>query len=656
MAASKTSTQTSRPETADTTSAGARPADTAGMQQVFEQWLNAWRSVADPAHWAKLGQQLTPQTNGASAADGGGNGTSGATAANPFAGFAGLAGLAGVPGAAPFTMPPMPDFAKLGTIPDFSAFASQIPGLQAIPGLGGALPAMPQIPNAAIAPERLQQLQNDYSRDVVELLKQASAQSIDPGSLKDRRFSTTAWQATPAYAFTAAWYLLNARYLQELAEAVDTDPKTRERIRFAVQQWTAAASPSNFLAFNPEAQKTLIESKGESLWQGMMNLLNDMQRGKISQTDESRFEVGRNVGATRRLGRVRERSAPADPIQAAYGEGARAAAPDRAAVHQQVLHPRPAAGELADPPCARCGPSGVRPVVAQRRRSRSRTRPGTTTSSKACSSAIDIVQADHRPRADQHARLLHRRHDARRRRSRCSAARGEQPAASMTLLTTLLDFTDTGILDVFVDEAHVQMREQTIGGKNGAQPGLHARRRVRQHVLASCARTIWCGTMSSTTTSKAHAAAVRPAVLEQRLHQPARSDVLSGTCATRTSRTSCACPTKLTTCGEPVDLSRIDVPTFIYGSREDHIVPWKSAYASAPLLTGPQKFRARRVGAYRGRDQPAVEEQAQPLDSRHGRQDPARRRGRVVRRRGRSIRAAGGPTGRTGSTALPARR
>jgi polyhydroxyalkanoate synthase len=46
----------------------------------------------------------------------------------------------------------------------------------------------------------------------------------------------------------------------------------------------------------------------------------------------------------------------------------------------------------------------------------------------------------------------------------------------------------------------------------------------------------------------------------------------------------------VTTCGEPVDLSKIDVPTFIYGSRDDHIVPWPSAYASAPLLTGPLKF------------------------------------------------------------------
>ena len=138
-------------------------------------------------------------------------------------------------------------------------------------------------------------------------------------ALKDRRFSTTAWQSTPAYAFTAAWYLLNARYLQELVDALDTDPKTRERIRFAVQQWTAAASPSNFLAFNPEAQKTLLESKGESLRQGVMNLLNDMQRGKISQTDESRFVVGKNIANDRRLGRVRERAAATDPVQAAHG-------------------------------------------------------------------------------------------------------------------------------------------------------------------------------------------------------------------------------------------------------------------------------------------------------------------------------------------------
>src|SRR5690606_24718570 len=46
-------------------------------------------------------------------------------------------------------------------------------------------------------------------------------------------------------------------------------------------------------------------------------------------------------------------------------------------------------------------------------------------------------------------------------------ARGLQPVASLTLLTTLLDFSDTGVLDVFIDETHVRLREQQL-----AQGGL----------------------------------------------------------------------------------------------------------------------------------------------------------------------------------------
>ena len=53
--------------------------------------------------------------------------------------------------------------------------------------------------------------------------------------------------------FSAAAYLLNARTLMGLADAVETDAKTRARIRFAVEQWIAAMAPSNFLAFNAEA-------------------------------------------------------------------------------------------------------------------------------------------------------------------------------------------------------------------------------------------------------------------------------------------------------------------------------------------------------------------------------------------------------------------
>ena len=78
-----------------------------------------------------------------------------------------------------------------------------------------------------------------------------------------------------------------------MADAVQADEKTRQRVRFAVEQWVAAMAPSNFLALNPEAQRQAIESKGESLAKGIQNLLHDIGQGHVSMTDESVFEVGK---------------------------------------------------------------------------------------------------------------------------------------------------------------------------------------------------------------------------------------------------------------------------------------------------------------------------------------------------------------------------
>ena len=49
-------------------------------------------------------------------------------------------------------------------------------------------------------------------------------------------------------------------------------------------------------------------------------------------------------------------------------------------------------------------------------------------------------------------------------------------------------------------------------------------------------------------------------------------------------------PNALTVCGVPVDLSAVDMPVYLYGSREDHIVPIGSAYASSRILTGEKRF------------------------------------------------------------------
>ena len=49
-------------------------------------------------------------------------------------------------------------------------------------------------------------------------------------------------------------------------------------------------------------------------------------------------------------------------------------------------------------------------------------------------------------------------------------------------------------------------------------------------------------------------------------------------------------PGKVSVCGEPVDLASIDLPTYLYASREDHIVPWHGAYRSTQVLKGRRRF------------------------------------------------------------------
>ncbi len=80
-----------------------------------------------------------------------------------------------------------------------------------------------KMPSAAIPPERLQQLQADYSREAMQLFQQAIQASSAMPELKDRRFSAEAWKTTPIYAYTAAWYL------PECALSAGTGRRARNR-------------------------------------------------------------------------------------------------------------------------------------------------------------------------------------------------------------------------------------------------------------------------------------------------------------------------------------------------------------------------------------------------------------------------------------------
>ncbi|HQD14709.1 MAG TPA: class I poly(R)-hydroxyalkanoic acid synthase, partial [Ottowia sp.] len=131
------------------------------------------------------------------------------------------------------------------------------------------------VPQLKFSPEALAKLQQDYVAEASQLWNQSL--QANP-TIKDKRFAGEAWSANPLASFTAAVYLLNARTLMAMAEAVEGDAKAKNRVRFAVEQWMAAAAPSNYLAFNPDAQRMAIDSHGASLAKGVANMLQDMKQ------------------------------------------------------------------------------------------------------------------------------------------------------------------------------------------------------------------------------------------------------------------------------------------------------------------------------------------------------------------------------------------
>ena len=446
--------------------------------------------------------------------------------------------------------------------------------------LGGLQPeGASAVPALKFHADKLQGLQAQYFKDASEVWNQSIHNSLQ---VKDRRFSSDAWSANPVAAFNAATYLLNARTLMGLAEAVDADAKTRTRIRFAVEQWVAAAAPSNFLAFNAEAQKKAVETKGESIAKGVQNLMHDLQQGHVSMTDESLFEVGKNVATTE--GAVVFENAFFQLIE--YK-------PLTAKVFEKPF--------LLIPPCInkfyildlQPENSLIRYAVSQGHRTFvvSWRNPDESMANKTWDDYIEqaAIKAIHTVQDITGAPKLNALGFCVGGTILSSAlavlaARGDKPVASATFLTTLINFTDTGILDVFIDDNFVKFREMQMG-QGGLLKGqdlastfsfLRPNDLVWNYVVGNYLKgetpppfdLLYWNSDSTNLPGPFYAWYLRNTYLENNLVKPG----------------------KATVCGEAIDLRKLDLPVYVYGSREDHIVPIGGAYASTQVLPGKKRF------------------------------------------------------------------
>ncbi|MFQ3667021.1 MAG: class I poly(R)-hydroxyalkanoic acid synthase [Sphingomonadaceae bacterium] len=115
----------------------------------------------------------------------------------------------------------------------------------------------------------------------------------------DRRFSSEAWDENPLFDLVRKSYLVASHHVNAASHLFERlSPEMADRLRFHTNQLVEAMSPANFAALNPEVLKAAQESGGQSLVKGLENLARDLARGKLTMTDETAFEVGRNVAAT----------------------------------------------------------------------------------------------------------------------------------------------------------------------------------------------------------------------------------------------------------------------------------------------------------------------------------------------------------------------
>ncbi|MCD9146553.1 class I poly(R)-hydroxyalkanoic acid synthase [Pseudophaeobacter flagellatus] len=121
--------------------------------------------------------------------------------------------------------------------------------------------------------------------------------------VEDRRFGNPMWEKNPYFHYVKQQYLTNAQTIRTAVEGVeDLSPIDRRRLSYFSDQIINMMAPTNFLPTNPDALEKALATEGQSLVDGLQNLVDDLEANNgelvVRLADESAFEIGRNIGTT----------------------------------------------------------------------------------------------------------------------------------------------------------------------------------------------------------------------------------------------------------------------------------------------------------------------------------------------------------------------
>ena len=434
-------------------------------------------------------------------------------------------------------------------------------------------------------PETMLDLQGRYMQEQLKLWMDAMKPSNGGGAAApggDKRFSAPEWEAMPVFRYFRDSYLLTSKMMMDAVEKADLDAATKQRMRFFMRQYLDAAAPSNYLLTNPEAIKAAMESRGETLQEGLKNLLADMEKGRISMTDENAFEVGKNIAVSKGAvvfendlmqliqyspltEKVFERPLVMVPpcINKFYIMDLQ---PDNSLVRFAVEQGHTVfmvswRNVKKDQAKVTWDEYLERGVIAALQEAQSITKQKKINALGFCIGGTLLAAA---------LAVLEKKK--------------ANPVASLTLLTTLLDFRDCGEIRVYIDENFVEKREKQLA-RGGLVPGTElagAFSSLRANDL------VWSYVVNNYLKGK------QPPAFDL-LYWNADATNLPGPMYAYYLRNTyqdnkLAKPDALTMCGVPVSLKRVKLPAFVFAAREDHIVPWRGGYESARTLGGDVTF------------------------------------------------------------------
>ena len=415
----------------------------------------------------------------------------------------------------------------------------------------------------------------------VNMFNPSAASTVEPAR-GDRRFSGAEWEESPVHNYLKQSYLLSSRWLTGMVNDSTLDDTTKQKCDFYTRQFIDAMSPSNFALTNPEVLKETVESKGQNLVSGLENLMKDMEKGSISMTDESAFTLGENIATT--PGSVVFEN---KLIQLVHF------APLTEKVNERPL--------LIVPPCINkyyildlsehnsyvryCLEQGNDVYIVSWKNPDEALGDVTWDEyiTEGTIPAIDAVKAiSGASKLNAVAWCIGGTILATT--LAVLASKRKKPLASVTFLTTLLDYSDPGELGVFIDESQVQQHEHKLAD-GGVMPGkqmastfamLRANDLIWSYVVNNYLKgktpppfdiLYWNGD-STNMTAAMYTWYLRNLYLENRLVTPGSAEL----------------------CGVKIDLRKIDCPVYFLSAIDDHIAPWKTTFTGTELVSGKVEF------------------------------------------------------------------